>query len=182
MSALERSPPESRVQLTLQRIQGLSMLVFYPLEYVSFLSAPFAPLIRPSVLSPEKAALAGLWSIRAWGVYVVCQVLVARNDYVALLKKEKLLAKSVLDSEKEKFTSSAADLEAIRKKKTALRCSLIANISRLPVILHWCVSLAGFFALIGNATHALFYVHACLGLPLAEYIRTRYASKLIDTF
>ncbi|KAK7052407.1 hypothetical protein R3P38DRAFT_3306140 [Favolaschia claudopus] len=49
LSALERSPPASRIALNLGRLQGLSMLVFYPLEYISFFSAPFGgPILRIS--------------------------------------------------------------------------------------------------------------------------------------
>ncbi|KAJ6617544.1 hypothetical protein B0H10DRAFT_1306727 [Mycena sp. CBHHK59/15] len=72
LSALERHKPESRLILNLQRLQGLSMLVFYPLEYVSFFSAPFAPLLRISpaaAMRPSCGASAhgaSTWPSRSW--------------------------------------------------------------------------------------------------------------------
>jgi len=126
LSALERSQPTSRTQLTLQRLQGLSMLVYYPLEYVSFFSSPFAPLL--SGVSPAMSGKAQLWSIRAWGVYVGLQILLLRHEWKSIARKEY-------------GTTSAKDQDkaALKKRKFAIACSLAANISRLPVILHWSI-------------------------------------------
>ncbi|KAJ6535944.1 hypothetical protein DFH09DRAFT_1402172 [Mycena vulgaris] len=122
LSALERSPPESRLTLNLQRLQGLSMIVFYPLEYISFFSAPFAPLLR---ISPAASMKAQLWSVRSWGIYVALKVFELCNEWNGLLRKE----------------SAASDVnsKAIKKRKRAILHQLAANISRLPVILHWSV-------------------------------------------
>jgi hypothetical protein len=123
LSALERSQPASRTQLTLQRLQGLSMLVYYPLEYVSFFSSPFAPLL--SDVSPAMSAKAQLWSIRAWGVYVGLQILLLRHEWKSIARKE--YGTDV----------KGQDKAALKKRKFAIVCGLVANISRLPVILHW---------------------------------------------
>ncbi|KAJ7139082.1 hypothetical protein C8R44DRAFT_693546 [Mycena epipterygia] len=122
LSALERSPPESRLALNLQRLQGLSMIVFYPLEYISFFSAPFAPLLR---ISPVASMRAQLWSVRSWGIYVVLKVLELCNEWNGLDEKERAATEDTL--------------KAIKKRKRALLYQLTANISRLPVIMHWSV-------------------------------------------
>lgn len=126
LAAQERNPPASRTQLTLQRLQGISMLVFYPLEYVSFLSSPFAPLIPTSVVPPSLSGKAQLWSVRAWGVFVALQIMLLRNELAGILRNE------ATNHEKE-----AVDLEKGRKRKELIKYQLVANISRLPVIIHW---------------------------------------------
>ncbi|KAF9505059.1 hypothetical protein BS47DRAFT_579260 [Hydnum rufescens UP504] len=81
LSSIERSNPTSRAQLTIERIQALSMLAFYILETISFFASPAAPLIPRSVLSERGAARASLWSVRAWGLYTVLQIVHLRNDW-----------------------------------------------------------------------------------------------------
>ncbi|KAJ7675496.1 hypothetical protein B0H17DRAFT_1080939 [Mycena rosella] len=122
LSALERSPPESRLALNLQRLQGLSMIAFYPLEYISFFSASFAPLLR---ISPVASMKAQLWSVRAWGIYVALKVAELCNEWCGLVETER--------------TATEDALKAIKKRKRAILYQLAANISRLPVIMHWSV-------------------------------------------
>jgi len=144
ISALERSPPSSRTQLTLQRLQGLSMIVYYPLEYVAFFSSPFAPIIPSRIVSPTQSAKVQMWSIRFWGIYVLLQVWICANELgelswkesacrKALSEKSKELEKEV-EGEKEKIQS---DLDKALKRRKQVWLQLIANASRLPVILHW---------------------------------------------
>jgi len=148
ISALERTSASSRTQLTLQRLQGLSMVVYYPLEYIAFFSSPFAPIIPSRIVSPTQSAKVQMWSIRAWGIYVVLQVWICANQLGELSWKE-TASRKALDGksgalekgeEKEKARS---DLEMVLKKKKQVWLQLIANASRLPVILHW--SLVGGF-------------------------------------
>lgn len=101
------------------------MLVFYPLEYISFFSSPLAPLMHG--ISNAMSLKAQLWSIRAWGSYVAFQIALLLSEWRELLGKEQALDHDV-----------AGD-EAIKKRKEAIVYQLVANISRLPVILHWCV-------------------------------------------
>ncbi|KAJ7198836.1 hypothetical protein GGX14DRAFT_373836 [Mycena pura] len=128
LSSLERNPPASRLALNIARLQGLSMVVFYPLEYISFFSAPFSgPLLR---ISPAASMKAQLWSVRAWGVFVALKVVELCNEWMGLLKRE--------------GEENEDELKAIKKRKSAIVYQLVANISRLPVILHWCVMSLGF--------------------------------------
>ncbi|KAF7292986.1 hypothetical protein MIND_01197900 [Mycena indigotica] len=124
LSALERNPPASRLILNVGRIQCLSMLVFYPLEYVSFFSAPASgPLLR---ISPKDALFAQLWSVRAWLVFTAFKIVEQAHDLIALLRKHT-------------YHKDEAERAKIAKRKFHLTYALISNVVRLPVILHWSV-------------------------------------------
>jgi hypothetical protein len=133
ISALERSSHASLTQLNLQRLQGLSMLVFYPLEYISFFSSPLAPVLHG--ISPSKSLRAQIWSIRAWGAYVFIQIVLLGQEWKELVRKERILTTCVAD-----VRDKSDGAGSIRKRKRAIIYQLVANISRLPVIIHWCVS------------------------------------------
>jgi len=128
MSALERNRPASRLLLNLRRVQGLSMIAFYPLDYLSFFSSPLAPLVRG--VPRGTSELAGLWSVRAWGTYVAVQI-------VLLLQQLKDLSATRRVNPGTEITREEA--LAIQNKKRDVVLQLISSIVRLPVILHWCV-------------------------------------------
>jgi len=98
------------------------MMLFYPLDYISFFSSPVAPLLRNA--SPTTSAKAGLWSVRAWGVYVGAQVALLINEWKELSAKE---------------STGEEDVKTVWKKKKDVVYHLVANVSRLPVILHWSI-------------------------------------------
>ncbi|KAJ6475727.1 hypothetical protein C8R47DRAFT_985958 [Mycena vitilis] len=122
LAALERSRPESRLALNIGRLQGLAMMAFYPLEYISFFSAPFAPLLR---ISPAAQMRAQLWSVRSWGIFVVLKIAELCTEWMSLARKER--------------GATEDSLKAIQKRKSAIRYQLVSNVSRLPVIMHWSV-------------------------------------------
>jgi len=128
LSALERSSHASLAQLNLQRIQGISMLIFYPLEYISFFSSPLAPVLYG--VSASKSLRAQIWSIRTWGAYVVLQIVLLGQEWKELVRKERSPTTGIAD---------VKDNNSIRKRKRAITYQLLANIFRLPVILHWSV-------------------------------------------
>lgn len=131
LSTLERSRPASRTKLNLERLQGLSMLIFYPLEYISFFSSPLAPVLKG--VSPNDSLKASIWSVRAWGTYVVLQVALLIGEWRELVKTGRALSRGESD----------ADPMAVRKRKQAIAYQMVANVSRLPVILHWYVMIRG---------------------------------------
>ncbi|KAJ7083636.1 hypothetical protein B0H15DRAFT_911624 [Mycena belliarum] len=142
LSLLERAPPLSRATLNLQRLQGLAMLAFYPLEYAAFFSAPFAgPLLR---LSAPAALRAQLWSVRAWGVYVALKVAELGHEWGGLVAKERemervLAAKGEGEGGGGQEGEGEGEGKAVRRRKYAIAYQLAANVSRLPVIVHWSV-------------------------------------------
>jgi len=124
LSALERKRPLSRTQLNLQRLQGISMLAFYPLDYLSFFSSPPAPLLRG--VSATTSRKAQLWSVRAWGIFVGLQIACLMADW------RDQTSKSIKEGED-------GDYAAIKTRKRTIVYQLLANVSRLPVILNWSV-------------------------------------------
>ena len=107
------------------------MLVFYPLEYISFFSSPLAPVLHG--VSPSTSVKAQIWSIRAWGAYVGLHILQLRNEWNDLVRKE-CIPKGGVEGVK-----GSRDEDTIKKRKQAIIYQLVADISRLPVILHWYV-------------------------------------------
>jgi len=122
LSTLERNQPASRFQLNVQRLQGLSMLAFYPLDYISYFSSSPKPLLYK--LSPKTAALAGLWSVRAWGVYVALTIISSLKEWRDLASKERVKGLNF-------------DVITTRKRKEAVIYQLASDLIRVPVILHW---------------------------------------------
>lgn len=104
------------------------MLVFYPLEYISFFSTPSLAPILP--ITPQQSLRASLWSVRAWGVYVLLQIALLVGELKEIVHK---LATGAVDAEGEHGRLAAV------KRRRAIMYQLVANVSRLPVILHWCV-------------------------------------------
>jgi len=141
MISMERSPPPTRTLLTIERLQGWSMLGFYPLEHLYYLRAH--DLIPASI--PSLAALFGrkskripldgnkliLWSCRCWLLYVVLQFAHLREDRKLLLTRQKNLRKGK--------GLSADDREDLRNRWDSLLNELVANAANLPLALHWFV-------------------------------------------
>jgi len=126
---MERAPRSSRVQLTLERLQGLSMLAFYILESISFFSSPAAPILPPSIVTPARSSLAQLWSIRAWGLYTAIQLAFLVGQHRALTKEERAITTA------EKADTDAA--KSIKKTKATVMLSLVENAAYAPLIVHW---------------------------------------------
>jgi hypothetical protein len=115
LSALERTPSSSR---SLTRLQAFSLLAYYPLEHLSYLSSN---KIIP--LHPRLAAKFSLWSARAWAAYVVMQVW---RDWREL--NGTWSAKG-----KEREVGSA------KERLDVVKRDLVINLAYLPLTIHWCV-------------------------------------------
>ena len=111
------------------------MLVYYPLEYISFFTSPWAPLLTGRINKKLEMG-AGLWSVRAWGVYTLLMVGLLGGEWVELGRKETKLEKGDETEEKDQ----EEELSKIKKRKKHIVYQFVANLSRLPVILHWYVS------------------------------------------
>ncbi|KAL5535828.1 hypothetical protein ACEPAF_3922 [Sanghuangporus sanghuang] len=139
LTSLERMPAPTRKLLTIERIQGWSMLLYYPFEHLYYLrthgilpekidlSVPFAKNLSVK-LNASKLAL---WSTRAWAIYVFLHLSHLREDARLLRLRERALAKSRSngDAEVEK-----ADLA---KRKFVLRNEFIENLANVPLTIHW---------------------------------------------
>nr|GAT60873.1 predicted protein [Mycena chlorophos] len=140
--SLERTQQPTRNLLTIERLQGWSMLGYYPLEHLSYLrthevipaSVPSLGSIVDSTAKPitlDSNHLSRM-SIRFWAVYVVLQFAHLREDRKLLQLQQRTLRKSkelLIPSEKQE----------IRRKWDAYWSGLLVNACNLPVALHWSV-------------------------------------------
>ncbi|EPQ52793.1 hypothetical protein GLOTRDRAFT_117498 [Gloeophyllum trabeum ATCC 11539] len=140
--SLERNPPPTRRLLTIERLQGWSMLLYYPLEHLYYLRAhEIIPATLPSLLSLFSSQAkpievntnrVGMWSCRFWAVYVALQFAHLDEDRKLLRMTERSIAKS-----KGHDPAVEAERADLRKRWTAFRNELVANIGYLPLTLHW---------------------------------------------
>ncbi|KAI9066301.1 hypothetical protein FKP32DRAFT_1566205 [Trametes sanguinea] len=147
MISMERNPAPTRKLRTIERLQGWSMLAYYPLEHLYYLLShsiisdkltlpsitafiPFVPS-RPSHKQISlKLGTLGLWSTRFWAAYVMLQLAHLREDSKLLRLRERTLSKT-------KTGATPAEKEELDKRKAALKNELIVNLAYLPQTLHW---------------------------------------------
>lgn len=129
--ALERAPPPTRRLHTIERTQGWSMLVFYPLQQLSFLRTHnLAPV--PERRVGDRAV--ALWSTRFWMAYVVLQLAHLREDRVLLVLRQRAL----LGPREKVQPQERAELA---RRWDAWYNELAVNLSYLPMTIHWSASL-----------------------------------------
>ncbi|TBU33426.1 hypothetical protein BD309DRAFT_974640 [Dichomitus squalens] len=145
--ALERNSPPTRWLRTIERLQGWSMLAYYPLEHLYYLLShsvipnklplpsltAFIPFVRTKPSDnhiPLDLGKLGLWSTRFWAAYVVLQLAHLQEDSKLLTARERTLNKS-------KTGATAAEKEDIRKRRSALWNEFIVNLAYLPLTIHW---------------------------------------------
>ncbi|CAK5268759.1 unnamed protein product [Mycena citricolor] len=142
--SLERTPQPTRNLLTIERLQGWSMLGYYPLEHLSHLrshdilppsiSIPVPVAEKPKQLELDAGALSRA-SCRFWAAYVVLQFAHLREDRKLLQLQQRALKKSkvggkISDAEKAEFA----------RRWDAYWSGLLTNICNLPIALHWSVT------------------------------------------
>ncbi|EEB96037.1 hypothetical protein MPER_04897, partial [Moniliophthora perniciosa FA553] len=139
MVALERSPQPTRNLLNIERLQGWSMLGYYPLEHLGFLrsndvipsqlSVRLSPIAKPKQLSIDAGEL-GLWSCRCWAAYVVLQ-------FAHLREQRKLLQTRQRNLRKAKGSNlSIAEKAELKKSWEAYWDGLILNIANFALALN----------------------------------------------
>ncbi|EJD49543.1 hypothetical protein AURDEDRAFT_112419 [Auricularia subglabra TFB-10046 SS5] len=139
MISLEKSHPPTRALLTIERLQGWSMIAYYPLEHIYYLAAH---KMLPWKLPSRTLNKISLWSTRFWAAYVLLQFLHLREDWKliklaerALRAQEKGKGTSIKDNEIE--TPSAEGWSELAKRKKAVWNELVVNLGYLPLTLHW---------------------------------------------
>lgn len=141
LTSLERNPPPTRNLLTIERLQGWSMLAYYPLEHMYYLAShkviPSSIPTLSSLLSssgkpiPVSVDSLGIWSCRLWALYVVLQFAHLKEDRMLLKRRERTLkkAKSTVPNNGEK--------EELQERWDALWNELLVNLGYLPLTIHW---------------------------------------------
>jgi hypothetical protein len=152
--SLERNPPPTRKLLTIERLQGWSMLAYYPLEHISYLAShsiipntvPALSAILPLWLLKSKSGRRSikldvgrlsLWSCRFWALYVLLQLAHLREDRRLLKAKERTLGKA-----KGKMGTGAAERDELRQRWDAFWNEVVVNLGYLPLTMHWYVRLS----------------------------------------
>ncbi|KAG8906827.1 hypothetical protein FRB99_006002 [Tulasnella sp. 403] len=142
LSQLERVPPISRRLRTIERLQALSMLVYYPLEHLYYFGAHSIYNI-----SPAKLASLSLWSTRAWTVYILLHFLHLREDVAHLIARGQALRRKLRQSREVKEKAGLdikapdneveAEIQAIKKRRTAILVDFVVNLAYFPQTVHW---------------------------------------------
>ncbi|KAJ7178589.1 hypothetical protein C8R43DRAFT_973863 [Mycena crocata] len=141
--SLERTPQPTRNLLTIERLQGWSMLGYYPLEHLCYLR--IHDVIPPTVPSPASVLnpaakplkvdpkFLGLWSCRFWASYVILQFAHLREDRKLLQLHQRTLRKG------KGAALSGAEKRDIQRRWDAYWSGLLVNVCNLPLALHWSV-------------------------------------------
>ncbi|KAI0044164.1 hypothetical protein FA95DRAFT_1497534 [Auriscalpium vulgare] len=148
--SLERSPPPTRRLHTIERLQGWSMLAFYPLQHIYYLrsrdiipTSASLPLpvefastasvpkgsAKSSVNVPINATALSLWSTRLWAVYVVLQLAHLGEDRELLRRRQRALSREKAAGEEQR--------EEIKQRWAAWYNELAVNLAYLPMTIHW---------------------------------------------
>ena len=157
LTSLERMHPPTRKLLTIERLQGWSMIAYYPLEHLYYLRAhailPAAlalPFLKKSI--PLNTGKIGLWSTRFWAAYVFLQFAHLREDHQLLRSRERALNKV---KGKGKASDEEAEKTDLARRWDALLNELVVNLGYLPLTLHWYVSIQLFTPITLLFRHAL---------------------------
>lgn len=140
--SLERNPQPTRNHLTIERLQGWSMLAYYPLEHISYLcsrgiipstipnlASLFSSSAKPITLNPNTL---GIWSTRFWAFYVLLQFAHLREDRKLIQLRQRALRKA-------KSTGlTPIEKQELQQRWDAYWSELIANLGYLPLTIHWC--------------------------------------------
>ncbi|KAI6155192.1 hypothetical protein BKA82DRAFT_991927 [Pisolithus tinctorius] len=148
MISMERNSPPTRALLNIERLQGWSMLFYYPLEHLYYLRAhDLIPAAIPSFISLAgrgsfrrlnlNAGKLAMWSCRAWTVYVLLQFAHLIEDRKLLLMKERHLKKGKDVSMEER--------KDLGQRWDVFWNEVVANTANLPLAIHWSLE-KGFFS------------------------------------
>ncbi|KAF8150061.1 hypothetical protein B0H34DRAFT_732268 [Crassisporium funariophilum] len=139
--SLERSPPATRNLLTIERLQGWSMLAYYPLEHLYYLGShgiiPTMITSPTSLFSSKKRRISldpntlSVWSCRCWAAYVVLH-------FAHLVEDRKLLMQRHRSLRKAKGTGlTQAEKREMQQRWDAFWSEVIINLGYLPLTVHW---------------------------------------------
>ncbi|TFK59835.1 hypothetical protein BDN72DRAFT_780200 [Pluteus cervinus] len=140
--SLERHPQATRNLLTIERLQGWSMLGYYPLEHLFYLSSHgiipssipsirslFTPSAKPIELKP---GVLGMWSCRFWALYVALQFAHLREDRKLMLLRQRSMRRASGGT-----GLSSAEQEELKQRWDAYWSQVLVNLADFPLTIHW---------------------------------------------
>ncbi|KAJ6494699.1 hypothetical protein C8R47DRAFT_1116856 [Mycena vitilis] len=142
--SLERTQQPTRNRLNIERLQGWSMLGYYPFEHLCYLRIhdviPATVASPASLLNPSAkpfyldAKDLSLVSCRFWASYVILQFAHLREDRQLLQQQQRTLRKGKSGS-----GPTPAEKQDLQHRWDAYWSGLLVNICNLPLALHYSV-------------------------------------------
>ncbi|KNZ63600.1 hypothetical protein VP01_1121g4 [Puccinia sorghi] len=146
LRSLNSLPPSGSKPVQIERLQVITMLIYYPLEHLYFLASKG---IVP--LSARLINRAVLYSCRAWAGYTILHFFHLWEELKLLEPERRRLQALQMASDKassspRKSTSSAlaSSLQEMDERRAALINGLIVNLAYTPLTIHWCAPLSLF--------------------------------------
>ncbi|KAF9434904.1 hypothetical protein BGZ76_007229 [Entomortierella beljakovae] len=141
------SHPPSTLLLTLDRLQNICNLIYYPLEHIYWLGAH-----EVIPISMEKTNTIAIWSCRFWAAYVALQFVHLAEEYrLYKVRLNETRAQGKLADKKAKETGEPVDkteyksaLSALRAEKKGILINTIINTGYLPLTVHWSLEKSSF--------------------------------------
>ncbi|KAF9450081.1 hypothetical protein P691DRAFT_702051 [Macrolepiota fuliginosa MF-IS2] len=138
--SLERNPQPTRNLHIIERLQGWSMLAYYPLEHLYYLGShgiipttikyPLSFPLKKKMINLDPNTL-GIWSCRFWALYVLLQFAHLREDRKLLQSRQKALRKA-------KGTGlTPSEKQEIAQRWDAWWSEVVVNLGYLPLTVHW---------------------------------------------
>ncbi|KAI5451742.1 hypothetical protein NCC49_001389 [Naganishia albida] len=118
-SSLAKTDPTAHI---INSLQTLSLLAYYPLENISYLSGKG---VFP--LPPAREANWSTWSCRFWAAYVVLDVWRLARQWEGMRGQERVL----------RVSPEKGDMEALRKEKESWAEEVVTNVGYAPLTIHW---------------------------------------------
>ncbi|KAF9533903.1 hypothetical protein CPB83DRAFT_757093 [Crepidotus variabilis] len=140
--SLERRPSESRKILTIERLQGWAMILFFPLEHLSYLAShnilPAGITSPLSLFSSKKRKInlnpgtLSMWSCRLWGAYVLLH-------FAHLFEDRKLILQRYASMRRANGGTGLSDDNKAEMKQRwdAYWSEVVINLGYLPLTVHW---------------------------------------------
>ncbi|EKM58526.1 uncharacterized protein PHACADRAFT_252937 [Phanerochaete carnosa HHB-10118-sp] len=146
LKAIESQPYKTRRLRTIERLQGWSILLYFPLEHICYLIGHGVLPAQWSIGRPAASQLTNekiqsgtvkvdvgkltRISMGLWGLYTVLQLLHYREDLKELVETGVSLSKTKADATKQK-------LSELKRKRTLIMGETIAQLCNLPLAIHW---------------------------------------------
>lgn len=133
--SLNSLPSSASKPVQIERLQVITMLIYYPLEHLYFLASK--QVIPLSTRLLNKAAL---YSCRAWAAYTILHFFHLWEEF-KLLEKETRRIKSqatmAFGSAQKLDTVVASSLRQMEERRAAVINGLVVNLAYTPLTLHW---------------------------------------------
>ncbi|PLW08665.1 hypothetical protein PCANC_10281 [Puccinia coronata f. sp. avenae] len=146
LRSLNTLPPSGSRPVQIERLQVITMLIYYPLEHLYFLASKG---VLP--LSPRLINKAAIYSCRAWAAYTFLHFYHLWEELKLLEHERSQLHAFHAGSEKPSSGSSGSprkpassamtrSLQELDERRAALFNGLIVNLAYTPLTLHWSLS------------------------------------------